>query len=138
MLADQPSGRSDELFIGDDLEQLLDSADVIRRRWNGDVIDLPEVLMAIGADPRIGADLFAGFGLSADALEQLIQRGMEDRVPGMTAPPQERSMPRAQPEVQQEAPRRERVARVPSSSRALRGPETVAPVSYTHLRAHET
>ena len=74
VLADQPSGRGAELFIGDDLEQLLDSADAIRRRWNGDVIDLPEVLMAIGADPRIGADLFAGFGLSADALEQLIQR----------------------------------------------------------------
>ena len=39
VLADQPSGRGAELFIGDDLEQLLDSADAIRRRWNGDVID---------------------------------------------------------------------------------------------------
>ncbi|GIR24097.1 MAG: hypothetical protein CM15mP38_2800 [Synechococcus sp.] len=94
VLADQPSGRGDELFIGDDLEQLLDSADAIRRRWNGDVIDLPEVLMAIGADPRIGADLFAGFGLSADALEQLIQRGMDQRVARASVPPQERSMPR--------------------------------------------
>ncbi len=37
-------------------------------------------------------------------------------------------MPRAQPEVQREAPRRERVARVPSSSRAVRGPEPVTPV----------
>ena len=126
VLADQPSGRGAELFIGDDLEQLLDSADAIRRRWNGDVIDLPEVLMAIGADPRIGADLFAGFGLSADALEQLIQHGMDQRVARASVPPQERSMPRAQPELQQEAPRRERVARVPSSSRALRGPEPVA------------
>ena len=35
-------------------------------------------------------------------------------------------MRRSQPEVQQEAPRRERVARVPSSSRAVRGPEPVA------------
>ena len=129
VLADQPSGRSDELFIGDDLEQLLDSADAIRRRWNGDVIDLPEVLMAIGADPRIGADLFAGFGLSADALEQLIQRGMDQRATGASVPPQERSMPRSQPEAQQEAPRRERVARVPSSSRAVREPEPVAPVT---------
>ena len=129
VLADQPSGRGNELFIGDDLEQLLDSAEAIRRRWNGDVIDLPEVLMAIGADPRIGADLFAGFGLSADALEQLIQRGMDDRVAGVSVSPQERSMPRSQPEVRQEAPRRERVARVPSSSRVLRDPEPVAPVT---------
>ena len=36
-------------------------------------------------------------------------------------------MPRSQPEVPQEAPRRERVARVPSSSRAVREPEPVAP-----------
>ena len=127
VLADQPSGRSDELFIGDDLEQLLDSADAIRRRWNGDVIDLPEVLMAIGADQRIGADLFAGFGLSADALEQLIQRGMDDRVAGVPVSPQQRPMPRSQPEVPQAAPRRERVARVPSSSREVRGTEPVAP-----------
>ena len=127
VLADQPSGQGDELFIGDDLEQLLDSADAIRRRWNGDVIDLPEVLMAIGADQRIGADLFAGFGLSADALEQLIQRGMDDRVAGGPVSPQQRPMPRSQPEVPQAAPRRERVARVPSSSREVRGTEPVAP-----------
>ena len=122
VLADQPSGRGDELFIGDDLEQLLDAADAIRRRWNGDVIDLPELLMAIGADPRIGAELFAGFGVSADELEQLIQGGSAD-----ASPPQE-------------APRRQRVARAPSSSRQPRAsappnatplspdPEVVAPV----------
>ena len=122
VLADQPSGRGDELFIGDDLEQLLDAADAIRRRWNGDVIDLPELLMAIGADPRIGAELFAGFGVSADELEQLIQRGSAE-----ASPPQE-------------APRRQRVARAPSSSRQPRAsappnatplspdPEVVAPV----------
>ena len=127
VLADQPSVQGDELFIGDDLEQLLDSADAIRRRWNGDVIDLPEVLMAIGADQRIGADLFAGFGLSADALEQLIHGGMDDRVTGVPVPPQQRPMPRSQPEVPQAAPRRERVARVSSSSREVRGPEPVAP-----------
>ncbi len=127
VLADQPSGRGDELFIGDDLEQLLDAADAIRQRWNSDVIDLPEVLMAIGADPRIGADLFAGFGLSADALEQLIQLDRDDRIAGVPAPPQERPMPRYQKDVSQEAPRRERVARVPSSSRGVREPEPAAP-----------
>ena len=37
-------------------------------------------------------------------------------------------MPRSQPEVQKEAPRRERMARVPSSPRAVRGPEPVVPV----------
>ncbi|MCB4394009.1 AAA domain-containing protein [Synechococcus sp. HB1133] len=122
VLADQPSGRGDELFIGDDLEQLLDAADAIRRRWNGDVIDLPELLMAIGADPRIGAELFAGFGFSADELEPLIQRGFEGggQVP---SPPQERPMPPSP----QEAPRRQRVARIPSSSRGVREPAATQP-----------
>ena len=117
VLADQPSGRGDELFIGDDLEQVLDAADAIRRRWNGELIDLPEVLMAIGADPRIGAELFAGFGLSADALEQLIQRTVDDGGAGVPAPP---------PAHPKKAPRRQRVARVPSSSRGVREPEPAA------------
>ncbi len=121
VLADQPSGRGDELYIGDDLEQLLDAADAIRQRWNGHVIDLPELLMAIGADPRIGADLFAGFGVSADALEQLIQRGAAE-----TAPPQGRPVPPSP----QEAPRRQRMAGVPSSSRQPRAsaPSNASPL----------
>ncbi|AII48231.1 ATPase AAA [Synechococcus sp. KORDI-52] len=116
VLADQPSGRGDELYIGDDLEQLLDAAEAIRQRWNGDVIDLPEVLMAIGADPRIGAELFAGLGLSADQLELLLQKGVDAGVGGVQSPPQGRPGPSSP----QEAPRRQRVASVPPSSRALR------------------
>ena len=73
VLADQPSGRGTDLFIGEDLEQLLESADAVCRRWGVERIDVPQLLMAIGADPRLGAELFAGLGLSADRLEELLQ-----------------------------------------------------------------
>ena len=73
VLADQPSGRGTDLFIGEDLEQLLESADAVCQRWGVERIDVPQLLMAIGADPRLGAELFAGLGLSADRLEELLQ-----------------------------------------------------------------
>ena len=120
VLADQPSGRGDELFIGDDLEQLLDEADAIRRRWNSGCIDVSELLMAIGADPRIGAELFAGLGLSADQLELLLQKGVDG---GVSSPPQERPRPTSP----KEEPLRQRVARVPSSSRGGREAAAAAP-----------
>ena len=122
VLADQPSGRGEELFIGDDLEQLLDAADAVRCRWNSACIDVSELLMAIGADPRIGAELFAGLGLSADQLELVLQKGLDDGVP---APPQERLVTTPS----QEAPRRQRVARVPSSSREVREPAPARPAA---------
>ena len=73
VLADQPVGRGPDLFIGEDLEVLLESADAIRRRWAAGLIDVPQILLAVGADPRIGADLFAALGVSADRLETLLQ-----------------------------------------------------------------
>ena len=73
VLADQPSRRGTDLFIGEDLEQLLESADAVCQRWGVERIDVPQLLMAIGADPRLGAELFAGLGLSADRLEELLQ-----------------------------------------------------------------
>ena len=56
VLAEQPSGRGQDLFIGEDLECLLEAADAVRRRWGEALIDVPEILMAVGADPRVGAD----------------------------------------------------------------------------------
>ena len=73
VLAEQPSGRGQDLFIGEDLECLLEAADAVRRRWGEALIDVPEILMAVGADPRVGADLFAALGLSADRLEPMLK-----------------------------------------------------------------
>ena len=73
-LADQPMARGDELFIGDDLEELLEQADRQRALWGSRLIEVSHVLMAMGRDPRVGADLFARVGLPADRLEAEVRQ----------------------------------------------------------------
>ena len=113
VLADQPSGRGTDLFIGEDLEQLLESADAVCRRWGVERIDVPQLLMAIGADPRLGAELFAGLGLSADRLEELLQG------PSVAAQPPQPSPSPARPSPQP--------AREPQASRAQQQPLNLQP-----------
>lgn len=73
-LAEQPMARSEDLFIGEDLEQLLESADRARALWGSRLIELSHLLIAMGRDPRIGAELLAGAGLPADRLETELRR----------------------------------------------------------------
>jgi ATP-dependent Clp protease ATP-binding subunit ClpA len=116
VLADQPSGRGTDLFIGEDLEQLLESADAVCRRWGVERIDVPQLLMAIGADPRLGAELFAGLGLSADRLEELLQAPSVGTQPSQPSPPPPlRSSPQS--------------SRLPQGSRAQQQPLNPQPSS---------
>ena len=80
-LAEQPMARADELFVGEDLETLLEAADRVRGLWGSRLIELSHLLIAIGRDPRIGADLLARYGLPADRLEAELRR------PTPSAPP---------------------------------------------------
>ena len=73
-LEDQPMARGDELFVGEDLETLLEAADSVRGLWGSRLIDVSHLLIAIGRDPRIGADLLSRFGLPADRLEAELRR----------------------------------------------------------------
>jgi len=117
VLADQPSGRGTDLFIGEDLEQLLESADAVCRRWGVERIDVPQLLMAIGADPRLGAELFAGLGLSADRLEELLQ------APSVAAQPSQPSPPPLRPSPQSSRlPPQPQLARDPQASRSQQQP----------------
>ena len=113
VLADQPSGRGTDLFIGEDLEQLLESADAVCRRWGVERIDVPQLLMAIGADPRLGAELFAGLGLSADRLEELLQAPSGAAQPSQPSPPPLRPSPQSS-----RLPPQPQPAREPQASRA--------------------
>ena len=116
VLADQPSGRGTDLFIGEDLEQLLESADAVCRRWGVERIDVPQLLMAIGADPRLGAELFAGLGLSADRLEELLQ------APSVaTQPSQPSSSPPSTPPPLRSSPQSSRLPRQPQPTRDPQG-----------------
>ena len=122
VLADQPSGRGTDLFIGEDLEQLLESADAVCRRWGVERIDVPQLLMAIGADPRLGAELFAGLGLSADQLEELLQ------APSVAAQPSQPSPPPLRPSPQSSRlPPQPQPAREPQASRVQQQPLNLQP-----------
>ena len=102
-LADQPMARGDELFIGDDLEDLLEQADRQRALWGSRLIEVSHVLMAMGRDPRLGAELFERLGLPADRLEAEVrqwrpaQRGsVEQRAAGSAQVAEEPRQPTSQ------------------------------------------
>ena len=82
-LEEQPMARGDELFVGEDLETLLEAADRVRGLWGSRLIDVSHLLIAIGRDPRIGADLLSRFGLPADRLEAELRRP----IPSPVSPP---------------------------------------------------
>jgi ATP-dependent Clp protease ATP-binding subunit ClpB len=66
--AEQPGGDDGTLYIGDALEDLLEEADRRRAAWGSRLLDVPHVLLALLADPRIGGSLLVEEGLSEDLL----------------------------------------------------------------------
>ncbi len=58
-----------ELFIGEDLEILLDRADTFRGGWGSRFIEISHILFAIARDKRIGSELFNELGLTSEILE---------------------------------------------------------------------
>ena len=86
-LEEQPMARGDELFVGEDLETLLEAADRVRSLWGSRLIDVSHLLIAIGRDPRIGADLLSRFGLPADRLEAELRRPTTATAPSSPIPP---------------------------------------------------
>ncbi len=130
VLADQPSGRGTDLFIGEDLEQLLESADAVCRRWGAERIDVPQLLMAMGADPRLGAELFAGLGLSADRLEELLQGApAATQSAPISTPPQPPLSPSRPSPHSSRLPRQSQMARDPQGSREQQQPLNTPQVS---------
>ncbi|MFN7228020.1 MAG: ATP-dependent Clp protease ATP-binding subunit [Synechococcaceae cyanobacterium] len=73
--ADQPQARDDTLYIGDALEDLLEAADRRRERWGSRLLDVPHLLLALTAEPRLGSRLLAEQGLSEDLLIRQMQAG---------------------------------------------------------------
>ncbi|MEB3235564.1 MAG: AAA family ATPase [Cyanobacteriota bacterium] len=61
--ADQPPASGRELFIGDALEDLLEQADAQRLRCGETLLEISHLLMALAAEPRIGAAVLAGSGV---------------------------------------------------------------------------
>ncbi len=71
---DQPPSTSRDLYIGDALEDLLEDGDQRRAAWGSRLLDIPHLLVALLDDPRIGAALLQGEGLTEAALLQAVRR----------------------------------------------------------------
>ena len=84
---DQPPSTSRDLYIGDALEDLLEDADRRRAAWGSRLLDIPHLLVALLDEPRIGAALLQGEGLTEAALLQAVRR---------PAQPQSQSQPKPQ------------------------------------------
>ena len=66
--ADQPTGSGRDLYIGEALEALLDGAERRRTAAAAPLIDVPQILLALLDDPRLGRPLLVEQGLSEDLL----------------------------------------------------------------------
>ena len=73
-LAELPINSKQELFVGEDLENLLETADDFRSRWGSNLIEISHILIAIGRDNRLGEDLFYQAGLPCEILEAELKR----------------------------------------------------------------
>ncbi len=73
-LAELPINNQPDLFIGEDLEILLETADEFRSRWGSNQIEISHILIAIGRDNRLGEDLFYQTGLPSEILEAELRR----------------------------------------------------------------
>ena len=73
-IAELPINNKSELFIGEDLEILLETADDFRSRWGSNQIEISHILIAVGRDNRLGEDLFYQAGLPSEILEAELRR----------------------------------------------------------------
>ena len=73
-LADQSMTRSEDLFIGDDLEDLLESANNCRNQWGSKQIEISHLLIAMGRDKRVGSQLFQDIGFPSQRIEAELRK----------------------------------------------------------------
>ena len=87
--ADQPTNTDPTLYIGDALEDLLEEANRRRAGWGDRLIEIPHLLLALLAEPRLGAALLAEEGLSDDLLtRQWRPGGLSGRSEGIAPEPE--------------------------------------------------
>lgn len=91
--ADQPTGSGRELYIGEALEALLDGAERRRAVAGAQLIDVPQILLALLEDPRLGRPLLVAQGLSEDLLLRQQRPEPVPRAPEPSPPPAPPSAP---------------------------------------------
>ena len=96
---DQLGSSGDALYIGDALEDLLEDAERCRATWGSSLLDVSHLLMALVRDPRIGAALLGGEGLSEDLLLRQFRPGAAVAPATFTLPLQAPVVPASPPAV---------------------------------------
>jgi ATP-dependent Clp protease ATP-binding subunit ClpA len=94
--ADQPTSSSRELYIGEAFEELLDAAERCRQAAGARLIDIPQILLALLDEPRLGRRLLADQGLSEDLLRR--QQRSERPAPPAPEPVRRAPEPRTAPQ----------------------------------------
>ena len=89
--AEQPTSSGRDLFVGEALEALLDGAERQRVAAAARLIDVPQILLALLEEPRLGRPLLAEQGLSADLL--LRQQRPQPAYEAPAAPPPSATTP---------------------------------------------
>ena len=118
--ADQPTSSARDLFVGEDLEVLLEEADRQRSQWGSRFIDVPHLLAALLDDRRIAGALLQQQGLTPEDLRRAGPRP----APAPSAPPA--------PVVEPAAPQR------PSSVRSTPPSEPAVPETDLKLEQEPT
>ena len=65
--------KSDQLYLGGNLDVMLDEAEEARVRMNDSFISVEHILLAFGEDDRIGKKMFKAFNLDTSKLEATIK-----------------------------------------------------------------
>jgi len=110
--ADQSPAAGGELYIGEALEELLEGADRCRQRWGDGLLEVSHLLAALLAEPRLGASLLAGEGLSEDLLRRQFGHGAPSPAPA----PMSAAVPAAVPAAVSAAPAPRRPAPAPPAA----------------------
>ncbi len=85
-LATINSSNLDQIFIGEDLELLFDTANAFRERWGSKFIEISHLLVSIPRDNRIGGELFNKAGLTSEILEGKLKVIPKTKVKNMPSP----------------------------------------------------
>ncbi|PZO13703.1 MAG: ATP-dependent chaperone ClpB [Leptolyngbya foveolarum] len=68
------SGTNDSVYLGSDLNTLLDRADNYRQGYDDDYISIEHIVLGYAQDKRFGQDLLKSFGVTEKKLKQTIEQ----------------------------------------------------------------
>ncbi|MBD2139156.1 ATP-dependent chaperone ClpB [Anabaena sp. FACHB-1237] len=81
-------GKSDQLYLGRNLDIMLDRADNIRAKMREEEISECHILLAFGEDERIGKRLFKSFNIDINQIEANIKSVRNTSTPKPTSAPE--------------------------------------------------